>query len=146
MELILAGLAELWRDHAVRSFTGADDDVPALDLAAMGAEFPIRARRSYLNNASIGALSLPVIAATEAFLHEVRDQGRNNYPTWCSYADGPIKARIARLIGASAAEIAFVKNTTEGLVIVANGLDWRPGDNVVIADIEYPSNVYCWMK
>jgi selenocysteine lyase/cysteine desulfurase len=57
-----------------------------------------------------------------------------------------IKADIALLIGAEAAEIAFIKNTTEGLVFVANDIDWRPGDNVVLAEIEYPSNVYCWMN
>src|SRR5215470_9136486 len=115
-------------------------------MASIAREFPIKAQRSYLNNASIGPLSHPVIAAMEVFLHDVRDRGRNNYPTWCSYADGKVKGRIARLIGARASEIAFVKNTTEGLVTVANGLDWRDGDNVIIADIEYPSNVYCWMR
>ena len=41
-------------------------------------------------------------------------------------------------------EVAFVKNTSEGLAIVANGLDWKLGDNVVIPDIEFPANVYPW--
>src|SRR5262249_5640904 len=62
------------------------------------------------------------------------------------YADEHIKARLGSLIGAGPDEIAFIKNTTEGLVTVANGLDWRAGDNVVLPDIEYPSNVYCWMR
>ena len=108
--------------------------------------FPIKKKRAYLNNASISPMSLPVIAAVDAFMADVRDNGRNNYPDWCRRADGEIKRRIGRLIGAEQSEIAFVKNTTEGLVTVANGLDWREGDNVVIADIEYPSNVYCWMN
>jgi cysteine desulfurase/selenocysteine lyase len=76
----------------------------------------------------------------------VRDNGRNEYPSWCKYADTSIKQRIARLIGAKASEIAFVKNTTEGLGFVANGYPWQRGDNVIIADIEYPSNVYCWVR
>jgi cysteine desulfurase/selenocysteine lyase len=50
------------------------------------------------------------------------------------------------LIGAQYSEIAFIKNTTEGLGFVANGYPWKQGDNVIIADIEYPSNVYCWVK
>ena len=142
----MGGIAALSKTGTTAGATAAAEETRALDIASIAREFPIKAQRSYLNNASIGPLSNPVIAAMEAFLHDVRDHGRNNYPTWCSYADDKIKGRIARLIGARASEIAFVKNTTEGLVTVANGLDWRDGDNVVIADIEYPSNVYCWMR
>jgi selenocysteine lyase/cysteine desulfurase len=142
----LLPIADLWRDQAVRSFAGEDTEVPALDFAPVAAQFPIKRRRAYLNNASIAPMSEPVLAAVNAFLHDVRDNGRNNYPTWCRYAEERIKARVARLIGARASEIAFVKNTTEGLVTVANGLDWREGDNIVLPRFEYPSNVYCWMQ
>jgi len=142
----LLHMAELWRQHAVRSLVGEDAEVPALDFASVAAQFPIRRKRAYLNNASIGPMSEPVLAAVNAFLGDVRDNGRNNYPTWCRYAEEQIKARIGRLIGARASEIAFMKNTTEGLVTVANGLDWREGDNIVLPRFEYPSNVYCWMR
>src|SRR5262249_7737925 len=100
----------------------------------------------YHTNESSGTMSEPVLAAVNAFLDDVRDNGRNNYSAWCRYSEEQIKARVARLIGARPSEIAFVKNTTEGLVTVANGLDWREGDNVVLPRIEYPSNVYCWMR
>ena len=142
----MTAIADLWREQALRSLAGEDTDVPALDLAAVAALFPIKRKRAYLNNASIGPMSEPVLAAVDAFLHDVRDNGRNNYPTWCCYAERQIKGRVARLIGTRASEIAFVKNTTEGLVTVANGLRWRDGDNVVLPRIEYPSNVYCWMR
>jgi len=142
----VGSITALSRTGTTAGGAAAGEDIGPLDIASIAREFPIKAQRSYLNNASIGPLSNPVIAAMEVFLHDVRDRGRNNYPTWCSYADDKIKGRIARLIGARASEIAFVKNTTEGLVTVANGLDWRDGDNVIIADIEYPSNVYCWMR
>lgn len=115
-------------------------------FSTIGSEFPIKANRCYFNNASIGALSNPVVAAVNSFLTDVQQNGRNNYPNWCRHADTRIKERIGRLIGCQPGEIAFIKNTTEGLATVANGLDWRDGDNVIIADIEYPSNVYCWMK
>jgi cysteine desulfurase/selenocysteine lyase len=108
--------------------------------------FPIKRRRTYLNNASIAPMSLPVIEAVDSFMADVRDNGRNNYPNWCHLAETDIKQRIGQMIGADRNEIAFIKNTTEGLVTVANGLDWRDGDNVIVADIEYPSNVYCWMN
>lgn len=122
------------------------DGIEGLSFSSVAQEFPIKARRCYLNNASIGALSLPVIAAVNRFMSDVRDNGRNEYPNWCRYADTAFKERIARLIGAKPSEIAFVKNTTEGLGFVANGFPWKSGDNVIIADIEYPSNVYCWVK
>lgn len=132
---------------APHPLTPFGDDAPLdLSLATARATFPIAARRAYLNNASIAPMSEPVLRAMEHFLHDVRDNGRNNYPDWCHYADTSIKARVATLIGADASEIAFVKNTTEGLVNVANGLDWRDGDNLLLPDIEYPSNVYCWMQ
>jgi selenocysteine lyase/cysteine desulfurase len=115
-------------------------------LGAVRDEFPILARRVYLNNAAIAPASTRVIAAMNRFLDDVRDHGELHYPDWCRHADEVIKHKIATLIGADRSEIAFVKNTTEGLLLVANGLDWRPGDNVVLPDIEYPSNVYCWMN
>lgn len=117
-----------------------------MDFASLRDDFPIKKQLVYLNNASIGALSNSVVAAVTRHLEDVRDNGRIHYPEWCHYADTTIKDRIAQLIGADKSEIAFVKNTTEGILIVANGLDWRPGDNVIIADIEYPSNVYPWMN
>ncbi|SMH29671.1 aminotransferase class V-fold PLP-dependent enzyme [Mesorhizobium australicum] len=132
---------------AARSLTPFSDERPLnISLSNVRKAFPITARRAYLNNASISPVSEPVLQAVDHFLHDVRDNGRNNYPDWCRYADTAIKARIGRLIGAEASEIAFVKNTTEGLVNVANGLDWRDGDNLLLPDIEYPSNVYCWMQ
>ncbi len=116
------------------------------DFELVRQDFPIAKRRAYLNNASIGPMSNRVVAAVDAFMADVRDNGRNNYPHWCKHADTEIKDRIGALMGADRAEIAFIKNTTEGLAIVANGIDWRPGDNVIVPDIEYPSNVYCCMN
>lgn len=127
-------------------FAADPDGIIGLTLESVGKLFPIKQNRVYLNNASIGPLSLPVAASVERFLNNCRDNGRNDYPHWCTYADTEIKDRVAALIGAKRSEIAFVKNTTEGLVTVANGLKWEEGDNVILPDIEYPSNVYCWMK
>lgn len=117
-----------------------------MDIKSIRDEFPIKQNMVYLNNASIGPLSNQVILAINSFLNDVRDNGRIHYPDWCQFADTVIKGHIAQLIGAEKSEIAFVKNTTEGILIVSNGIDWKPGDNVIIADIEYPSNVYCWMN
>jgi selenocysteine lyase/cysteine desulfurase len=117
-----------------------------MDFRAAQAAFPIRSHRVYLNNAAIAPASLPVIDATQRFLADLRDYGDGHYLDWCRHADEVIKPKLAALVGAGPDEIAFVKNTTEGLLQVANGLDWREGDNVLVPDIEYPSNVYCWLN
>lgn len=127
-------------------FAPDPDGLTGLTLGTVGRLFPIKSKRCYLNNASIGAVSLPVFDAVSRFMANVRDNGRNDYPRWCVHADTAIKDRIGELIGAKRSEIAYIKNTTEGLITVANGLRWKDGDNVILADIEYPSNVYCWMK
>ena len=52
----------------------------------------------------------------------------------------------ARLIGADPNEIALVRNTTEGISLVAEGFPWQEGDNVVTLDNEFPSNLYPWIN
>jgi len=61
---------------------------------------------------------------------------------WLAAARG----RAAALIGAGAGDIAFMKNTPEAISTVASGLDWKPGDNVVVPSCEFPANVYPWMN
>jgi selenocysteine lyase/cysteine desulfurase len=51
---------------------------------------------------------------------------------------------MAQLLGAKPAEIAFTKNTTEGLNIAAHGFDLKPGDNIVLTNLEHMANVWVW--
>ena len=76
-----------------------------MDILNVREEFPIKRNRVYLNNASIGPLSNPVISAVDAFMADVRDNGRNHYPQWCEQADHVIKNRIAGMIGANKSEV-----------------------------------------
>jgi selenocysteine lyase/cysteine desulfurase len=56
-----------------------------------------------------------------------------------------VRKLCSQLINAAPEEIAFVKNTTEGVGWVANGLNWKKGDNVVTTNVEFPANIYPWM-
>jgi cysteine desulfurase / selenocysteine lyase len=56
-----------------------------------------------------------------------------------------LRASAATMINAGPDEIAFVKNTSEGIATVAGGLDWQPGDRIVTTAVEYPANMYPWM-
>jgi len=53
---------------------------------------------------------------------------------------------FANLINASVSEIAFVKNTSEGLNFAANGIQFNPGDNVVLNELEHLNNTFCWLR
>ncbi|MDJ0757462.1 MAG: aminotransferase class V-fold PLP-dependent enzyme [Ardenticatenaceae bacterium] len=54
--------------------------------------------------------------------------------------------KIARLLGAAADDIAFLSSASDGVNLLAYALEWRPGDNVVVADVEFPSDVLPWTR
>lgn len=56
------------------------------------------------------------------------------------------RGRVAALLGVDAADIAFLDSASDGVNQLAAGLDWRAGDNVVLEDIEYPSDIYPWAR
>jgi cysteine desulfurase/selenocysteine lyase len=56
------------------------------------------------------------------------------------------RARVAALLGVDAADVAFLDSASDGVNQLAAGLDWRAGDNVVLEDIEYPSDIYPWTR
>jgi len=108
-------------------------------------EFPVAQNRIHLDNARVAPLPKRVRDAITAFAEDASAHGTAHYPDWMQHVE-TVRGRFAQLINADADEIAFVKNTSEGISIVANGIDWKPGDNVVIPDIEFPANVYPWMN
>jgi selenocysteine lyase/cysteine desulfurase len=55
------------------------------------------------------------------------------------------REKMARLLGADECEVGWVQNTATAIALVANGLDWRSGDNVVTVHGEFPANVYPWL-
>jgi len=57
-----------------------------------------------------------------------------------------VRRSCAILTGAEPEEIAFVKNTSQGISIVAEGLDWKEGDNLLICEKDFPSNIYPWLN
>ncbi len=106
--------------------------------------FPACAGRAYLNCAAVAPGSTRVRAAVGAWLDDhVARGGMASERWWARVAE--VRARVAELVGAAPEEIAFVRSTSHGLALVAEGLDWRSGDEVAVASaLEYPSNVYAW--
>lgn len=106
--------------------------------------FPITESYTYLNHAAVGPPSTRVLDATREF-----ELQRARLGSLFSDETGAViertREKVARFIGATPEEVSFQKNTPEGLSIVASGLDWRPGDRVVTASLEFPANVIPWL-
>lgn len=111
--------------------------------AAREREFPIFREYTYLNTASHGpwpdrtVRAVEEVAALAQFPNTAR--ARAQPP-----AEPLARERLARLIGADPEQVVFTPNTTTGLNICAQGIDWRPGDNVVVPAREFPSLAYSW--
>ncbi len=76
---------------------------------------------------------------------DVLEYGSYHYGEWLEAYDG-VRASAARLIDADPAEIAIVKNTSEGVATVANGLAWKAGDRVIAFAEEFPANFFPWKR
>jgi selenocysteine lyase/cysteine desulfurase len=106
--------------------------------------FPVTRRLAYLNHAGVSPISTRAAAALARYADLATSEGALHYGERYDAEIERVRGRAATLLGAGPDEIAFVKNTSEGLGLVASGLDWQPGDRVVTCDLEYPSNVYPW--
>ena len=108
--------------------------------------FPALERWTYMDVAARGVLSRQVRAALDAHLDDRMLNGATDKEQFFALVERA-RGRFARLIGADADEIAYTKNISEGLNIVAAGLHWKEGDNVVLcAELEHPNNVYAWLN
>lgn len=114
-------------------------------LSAYRDEFPIAKSYIYLNHASVSPLPRRVRAAMDGLAEDVMLHGVGHYPAWMRAYQGA-RDSAAALVGARPAEIAITKNTSEGLSFVANGIDWRPGDDVVGIRDEFPANYFPWLR
>jgi selenocysteine lyase/cysteine desulfurase len=112
--------------------------------AQLRAAMPVAERWAYFDHAAVAPLSAPAAAATAKWLDEAAREGDTVWPQWDREVE-QTRQTASRLIGAEPSEIALVPNTTAGINLVAEGLDWRPGDNVVTLADEFPSNLYPWM-
>jgi cysteine desulfurase / selenocysteine lyase len=107
--------------------------------------FPITQRAIYLNHAAVSPPPITTIRAVEAQLKDVNENGSVNFRSWLAVKERAREA-LARLLGGRPEQVAFMRNTSDALSTVANGLGWRSGDNIVIFKREFPSNIYPWLR
>lgn len=107
-------------------------------------EFVLNDDIIYLNHAAVSPWPARTSQAVCDFATQNSRQGSLNYPQWME-TESRLRHSVQTLINAPATDdIALVKNTSEALSFVAYGIDWQPGDNVVITNQEFPSNRIVW--
>lgn len=106
-------------------------------------EFPLEPELSYLNHAAVSPWPQRTVQAVTAFARANLRRGSQDYLQWLE-TEKRLRERLGRLINAPSADIALLKSTSEGLSVIAHGLPWRSGDNVVIPSEEFPSNRIVW--
>jgi selenocysteine lyase/cysteine desulfurase len=110
----------------------------------MSDEFQLDPGLIYLNHAAVAPWPNRTRRAVEKFAAENATRGAEHYPRWLRI-ERELKQMIARLINApSADDISLLKNTSEGLSVVAYGIEWQAGDNMVVPAQEFPSNRIVW--
>jgi len=112
-------------------------------LVGNASAFPILESWDFFNHAGVSPIPH---AGAEAMRKYALEAERGTYLDTRWYKDlEAFRASAAKLLNATREEIALVKNTGEGLSIVANGIAWKSGDRIVTTGVEYPSNIYPWM-
>jgi selenocysteine lyase/cysteine desulfurase len=108
-------------------------------------EFPLDESIVYLNHAAVSPWPLRTTNAVKAFAEENSQVGAQNYLNWLK-VEKKLRGQLKSLINApSTNDIAILKNTSEALSVVASGLNWQSGDNIVSSNEEFPSNRIPWL-
>ena len=104
---------------------------------------PVTERYAYFDHAAVAPLPAPAAAAMADYAADFRDHGDVHWPKWRARVEA-CRRGLAGLLNADEREVAVIRNTTEAIGLVAEGVDWRDGDNVVVPACEFPSNLLPW--
>ena len=108
-------------------------------------EFPVCRRWTFLDHAAVAPLTERACQVLIEWAREMAENGVVDESRRRRRVEA-VRQQFGRLLNADPLDVAFVKNTSEGIGFVAEGLPWQSGDNVVLAAEEYPSNVYPWLN
>ena len=116
-----------------------------MDIASFRRTIPVLAEYAYFQTSGIAPSPEPVLDEAARWLR-IQNEGPAlaEVGKWIRAMRERVRQQVASLVGATPDEIVFTANATVGINIVACGIDWRPGDNVVLSDQEHPANLLTW--
>jgi len=116
-----------------------------MNSSRISAQFPSKNHGTYFNHAAVGPWPLCAAEAVQQFAEENAQRGPTGYSQWIKREERLREHLVMLLSAPSVDDIALLKNTTECISTVAWGLDWKRGDNVVVLEGEFPSNLLPWL-
>ncbi|MBI1917692.1 MAG: aminotransferase class V-fold PLP-dependent enzyme [Planctomycetes bacterium] len=116
-----------------------------MDWTTLRNEFPVTRRWAFLDHAAVAAPSERARRVLVEWADDLAENGVVAESRWLKRVE-EARQLFGRLLKADPLDVAFVKNTSEGIDFVAEGFPWRPGDNVITSVDEYPSNLYPWLN
>jgi cysteine desulfurase / selenocysteine lyase len=111
------------------------------DWASVRAEFPALAHWTFLNTATYGQLPKRSVEAVAGHFARRDALACTDFLEWFDDADA-IRQSIAQLISADSEDIAFIPNAATALGLLMSGITWKPGDQVIALEHEFPNNLY----
>ena len=115
------------------------------ELLAYRSEFPILQRKTYLNSCSLGALSNRSMQRLAQFMEMWNEWGAHAwYEIWMGEI-AKARQKFAAIIGAQLHEVAIAPSISVALSSIASALDYSKRNNVVMADMDFPTLAYQWL-
>jgi selenocysteine lyase/cysteine desulfurase len=111
-------------------------------------QFLIPRDEIFLNNGTVGSSPQPVLQAVIDGYHTIEqmaDADPENYPIWGYGPWNEFRDPLAQFVGCTRDELALTRNSTEGNSYIANGIDLKPGDEVLMTDQEHPGGLQPWL-
>ena len=127
-------------EEGEHEFTGADEVSDIRQLF-----FPVTRTSVYLNHAANGPLPRPVVTTMHEYIENISLYGGTQEERWREYERG-VHRRLASMLNSRPDQIALTASTGDGLMLVAHGLSWQEGDEILSAEGEFPTNVYPWLN
>ena len=113
--------------------------------AKVRAQFAFAQEHVYFNNASLGSPPLPVLNAVAAGYRAFAANPTAAKAEYFESLETAVRPTVARLLGANAGEIVLTRGTSEGLYLLANGMELQPGDEIVTTTHEHPGGLTPWL-
>ncbi|MAG94037.1 MAG: aminotransferase [Planctomycetaceae bacterium] len=104
---------------------------------------PVSRKWAYFDHAAVAPLSAPAGQVLREWADDLTANGAVDWSRWRRGLED-VRRSAATLIGAETEEIGLIRNTTEGINLVAEGFPWKPGESIVTPRGEFPSNYYPW--